>query len=559
MAKAASIEVWGTGKPVREFIYVEDCADAIVLAAEKYNDVTMPLNIGTGIGTSIRELVETTNTVTGYRGKIVWNTDKPDGAMVKVLDVTRMKQVLDGWVASNRPQGRPGQDDRLVPGQQGPGGCEMVIAGAADGSEPRIRSRTRSDRAVEPGRRSVRLDRARSRPGTAAGRRSVGAAPPSDELGRQATSCSSTSITGPTTPRRPSTWPTWPNHWPSRLRVPRAVRHRAATSRESRDRPRMRFTRACTSTGSRRRRSGRRGTWARMTDYLSFYAGAVFKALMLPRFDAVVTLTTPPIIGLVGTLLKWLRGTRHVYWSMDLHPDASLALGRMSPSQPVSAIHALAERLRLSPGRQGGRARSVHGRPDRAQAGRRRADRDDPGLEPPRGDLPDPARANPLRKSLGLDDAFVAMYSGNLGLAHSFDEFLSAARRLRDRADIVFLFVGGGPRLARSRSRPRARGTHQHPPARLLPPRPVARLALAGRRPPDLDEARDDRDRRAGQALRRHGRGPAGDLRRSRALRNRRYDPARRLRLHDRARRRRGPGLGTHAPGRRSQPGKTHG
>lgn len=95
--KAPSIEVWGTGKPVREFIYVEDCADAIVLAAEKYNDVQMPLNIGTGIGTSIRELVETINTVTGYRGKLDWNTDKPDGAMMKVLDVTRMKQALDGW------------------------------------------------------------------------------------------------------------------------------------------------------------------------------------------------------------------------------------------------------------------------------------------------------------------------------------------------------------------------------------------------------------------------------------------------------------------------------
>ncbi len=76
---------------------------------------------------------------------------------------------------------------------------------------------------------------------------------------------------------------------------------------------------------------GRRGTWARMTDYLSFYAGAIVKALLLPRFDAVVTLTTPPIIGLIGTLLKRLERTRHVYWSMDLHPDASLALGRMSP------------------------------------------------------------------------------------------------------------------------------------------------------------------------------------------------------------------------------------
>jgi GDP-L-fucose synthase len=98
MAHAPRIEVWGTGKPIREFIYVEDCADAIVLAAEKYTDVSLPLNIGTGIGTSIRELVDTITAVTGYKGKIDWNADKPDGAMMKVLDVERMTQVLDGWV-----------------------------------------------------------------------------------------------------------------------------------------------------------------------------------------------------------------------------------------------------------------------------------------------------------------------------------------------------------------------------------------------------------------------------------------------------------------------------
>jgi GDP-L-fucose synthase len=97
MARAPSIEVWGTGKPVREFIYVEDCADAIVMAAEQYDDASMPLNLGTGIGTSIRELAETINAVTAYKGKLVWNADKPDGAAMKVLDVTRMKGVLDGW------------------------------------------------------------------------------------------------------------------------------------------------------------------------------------------------------------------------------------------------------------------------------------------------------------------------------------------------------------------------------------------------------------------------------------------------------------------------------
>ena len=80
---------------------------------------------------------------------------------------------------------------------------------------------------------------------------------------------------------------------------------------------------------------GRRSTLSRMADYLSFYARAVVKAVRLPRFDAVVTLTTPPIIGLIGTLLRRLRGSPHVYWSMDLHPDASLALGRMSLRNPV--------------------------------------------------------------------------------------------------------------------------------------------------------------------------------------------------------------------------------
>ncbi len=186
-----------------------------------------------------------------------------------------------------------------------------------------------------------------------------------------------------------------------------------------------------------------------MTDYLSFYAGAVFKALLLPRFDAVVTLTTPPFIGLVGTLLKRLKRTRHVYWSMDLHPDASLALGRMSPKSLFARVHELAERLRLSPGRPGRRPRPVHGRPDRAQ----RASPPERIATIPvwseRDEIyPTPRDANPLRKALGLEKAFVAMYSGNLGLAHSFDEFIEAARQLRDRPDIVFLFVGDGPRLA---------------------------------------------------------------------------------------------------------------
>ena len=82
---------------------------------------------------------------------------------------------------------------------------------------------------------------------------------------------------------------------------------------------------------------GRRTTARRLADYFSFYARAVARAVTLPRFDIVVTLTTPPIIGLIGTILRRLKNSRHVFWSMDLHPDASLALGRMSLKNPVVA------------------------------------------------------------------------------------------------------------------------------------------------------------------------------------------------------------------------------
>ncbi|MBV9463703.1 MAG: NAD-dependent epimerase/dehydratase family protein [Verrucomicrobiae bacterium] len=91
--KASEVEVWGTGKPVREFLYVEDCAEGILRAVERYSE-SQPINIGTGVGTTILELVEQIRDVTGFKGKLRWNTEKPDGQMRKVLNVDRMKSVL---------------------------------------------------------------------------------------------------------------------------------------------------------------------------------------------------------------------------------------------------------------------------------------------------------------------------------------------------------------------------------------------------------------------------------------------------------------------------------
>ena len=192
---------------------------------------------------------------------------------------------------------------------------------------------------------------------------------------------------------------------------------------------------------------GRRGTLARMTDYLSFYAGAMLQAIALPRFDTVVTLTTPPIIGLAGTLLKWLKGSPHIYWSMDLHPDASLALGRMSPRNLVvrglrwlsGFVYRNADRVVVLGPYMADRVALKGVAADRIET--------IPVWSRREEIYPIPRGSNALRKSLGIGDAFVAMYSGNLGLAHSFDEFLEAGRRLRDRPDIVFIFAGAGPRL----------------------------------------------------------------------------------------------------------------
>jgi len=90
------LEAWGTGSPVREFLYVEDAAEAIVRAGALCGD-GRPLNIGTGIGTSIRELLELLCEIAGFRGRIAWDPTKPDGARRKVLDVRRMRERL-AWV-----------------------------------------------------------------------------------------------------------------------------------------------------------------------------------------------------------------------------------------------------------------------------------------------------------------------------------------------------------------------------------------------------------------------------------------------------------------------------
>jgi GDP-L-fucose synthase len=82
------VVLWGDGSPTREFLYVEDAAEAFLLAAERYDDPA-PVNVGTGAEIAIRELAETIAELTGFEGKIVWDTSMPNGQPRRALDASR--------------------------------------------------------------------------------------------------------------------------------------------------------------------------------------------------------------------------------------------------------------------------------------------------------------------------------------------------------------------------------------------------------------------------------------------------------------------------------------
>jgi GDP-L-fucose synthase len=88
-----SVTLWGTGSPSREFLYVDDAARAMILAAERL-DTSVPVNIGTGVETRIRDLAETIKSITGFEGELVWDSSRPDGQPSRYLDVSRARELM---------------------------------------------------------------------------------------------------------------------------------------------------------------------------------------------------------------------------------------------------------------------------------------------------------------------------------------------------------------------------------------------------------------------------------------------------------------------------------
>jgi len=115
--KEDQIIVWGTGRATREFLYVEDCAEGIVLATERFNK-SEPVNLGAGFEISIRELAEMIAKISGFKGEIIWDKSKPDGQPRRSLDIQRalkefgfkattpfeegLKKTITWYLANNR-------------------------------------------------------------------------------------------------------------------------------------------------------------------------------------------------------------------------------------------------------------------------------------------------------------------------------------------------------------------------------------------------------------------------------------------------------------------------
>jgi GDP-L-fucose synthase len=95
-AGAPEVEIWGTGKPRREFLHVDDLADACVFLMERYSDMP-PVNVGWGKDVSIAELAEQVASATGFQGRLRFDASKPDGTPRKLLDVSRLNGL--GWKA----------------------------------------------------------------------------------------------------------------------------------------------------------------------------------------------------------------------------------------------------------------------------------------------------------------------------------------------------------------------------------------------------------------------------------------------------------------------------
>jgi glycosyltransferase involved in cell wall biosynthesis len=198
---------------------------------------------------------------------------------------------------------------------------------------------------------------------------------------------------------------------------------------------------------------GKTSKWRRAADFGTFMASCAFHLWVLPRFDVLVAMTSPPLISFLGALAVPYRARKLVIWCMDLNPDEAIAAGWLRENSLTARI--LSSMLSHSLQRA-----SVIVALDRFMKDRLQAKEVEPEkivIVPPWAHdahvRSDPVGREEFRKLHGLSNKFVVMYSGNHSPCHPLDTLLDAAERLADRSEIAFCFVGGGSEFSKVRQR----------------------------------------------------------------------------------------------------------
>ena len=247
------------------------------------------------------------------------------------------------------------------------------------------------------------------------------------------------------------------------------------------DNPDRRFPRRETWQGADIRRVycsglGKKSKWRRAIDFGSFFLSCAARLAFLPRFDVVIALTSPPLISVLGALFAGMKGSRFIFWVMDLNPDEALAAGWLRPGS--LAARAL-EALSLFSFRRADDL-VVLDRFMKERIAAKGVPEEKIQIIPPwshdEAVRNDAEGRDLFRERNGLTGKYVVMYSGNHSPCHPLDTLLEAARRLAGRADIAFCFIGGGSEFQKVR-----RFTAQHglDSIVLLPYQPLEKLSAS--------------------------------------------------------------------------------
>ena len=197
---------------------------------------------------------------------------------------------------------------------------------------------------------------------------------------------------------------------------------------------------------------GKHSRWRRAVNFASFLINCWLRLLLLPRFDVVVALTSPPLISLLGSLIVQIKGGRFFLWVMDLNPDEAIAAGWLKENSFAGKI--LKRFLRYS--LQHASRVIVLDRFMKERILKHGISDERITVLPPwaHGDAVcfDERGRRAFRERHNLSQNFVVMYSGNHSPCHPLNTLLEAALRLADRSEIAFCFVGGGTEQAKVRA-----------------------------------------------------------------------------------------------------------